>query len=85
MTKRHLVEEKGAEFGRAFEHFLLMEITAYRSYAGKDFAINFWRTKAGAEVDFILHTGSDIIPLEIKYSPFKEEKFSKSGFFCGLV
>lgn len=64
LTKRHLVEEKGAEFGRAFEHFLLMEIIAYRSYAGKDFTINFWRTKSGLEVDFVLGQGE--IAIEIK-------------------
>jgi len=64
LTKRHLVEEKGAEFGRAFEHFLLMEMTAYRSYAGKDFAINFWRTKSGVEVDFVLGQGE--VAIEIK-------------------
>ncbi|MCG2712774.1 MAG: AAA family ATPase [Candidatus Omnitrophica bacterium] len=64
LTKRHLSEQKGAEFGRAFEHFLLMEIVAYRSYSGKDFSINFWRTKSGIEVDFILGQGE--VAIEIK-------------------
>lgn len=40
--------------------------------------INFWRTKAGAEVDFILHRGDNIVPLEVKYSTLREEKISKS-------
>jgi predicted AAA+ superfamily ATPase len=44
--------------------------------------INFWRTKAGAEVDFILHIGNSIIPIEIKYSKFTEEKISKSFMSC---
>ena len=64
LTKRHLAEQKGAEFGKAFEHFLLMETVAYRSYTGKDFAINFWRTKSGLEVDFVLGMGE--IAIEIK-------------------
>lgn len=64
LTKRNLQEQKGAEFGKAFEHFLFMEIIAYRSYAGKDFAINFWRTKSGIEVDFVL--GSGEVAVEIK-------------------
>jgi predicted AAA+ superfamily ATPase len=64
LTKRHLSEQKGAEFGHAFEHFLLMEIVAYRSYSGKDFSINFWRTKSGLEVDFILGQGE--VAIEIK-------------------
>ncbi|MBU4418629.1 MAG: DUF4143 domain-containing protein, partial [Candidatus Omnitrophica bacterium] len=46
------------------EHFLLMEMVAYRSYAGKDFTINFWRTKSGLEVDFILGQGE--VAIEIK-------------------
>ncbi len=64
LTKRQLAEVKGAEFGKAFEHFLLMEMVAYRSYAGKDFVINFWRTKSGLEVDFVLGKGE--VAIEIK-------------------
>ncbi|MBA7568157.1 hypothetical protein ES708_09878 [subsurface metagenome] len=64
LRKQHLEEERGDEFGRAFEHFLLMEILAYRSYSGQDFTINFWRTKTGLEIDFILARGE--IAIEIK-------------------
>jgi predicted AAA+ superfamily ATPase len=72
LTKRHIAEQRGSEFGKAFEHFILMEIVAYRSYSGKDFAINFWRTKSGLEVDFILGVGK--IAIEIKGSGFIEKK-----------
>ncbi len=72
LTKRHLAELKGAEFGKAFEHFLLMEMVAYRSYTGKDFAINFWRTKSGLEVDFVLAQGE--IAIEIKGAGRIEKK-----------
>ncbi len=61
LTKRHLQEEKGEEFGKAFEHFILMEINAYRSYNSKTFSLNFWRTKSGLEVDFILGEGEVVI------------------------
>ncbi len=64
LTKRHIEEEKGVEFGKAFEHFLLMEIVAYRSYSERDFEINFWRTKSGLEVDFVLGKGE--VAIEIK-------------------
>jgi len=64
LRKRHLEEEKGAEFDKAFEHFILMEITAYRSYSNSEFEINFWRTKSGLEVDFVLGAGE--VALEIK-------------------
>lgn len=66
LKKRHIEEEKGDEFGRALEHFILTEIAAYRAYSNGEFAINFWRTKAGFEVDFVLGAGE--VALEIKGS-----------------
>ena len=72
MTKRHIAEQKGAEFGKAFEHFILTEIVAHRSYAGKDFSINFWRTKSGLEVDFVLGKGE--IAIEIKGSSHVDKR-----------
>jgi len=66
ITKRRIEEQKGAEFGKAFEHFILMEIVAYRSYSGKDFDVHFWRTKSGLEVDFVL--GSGEVAIEVKGS-----------------
>ena len=66
LTRRHIEEEKGVEFGKAFEHFLAMELFAYRSYSGFDFDINFWRTKTGLEVDFILAKGE--VAVEVKGS-----------------
>ncbi|MDP2653491.1 MAG: AAA family ATPase [Candidatus Omnitrophota bacterium] len=64
LTNRVLKEERGEEFGRAFEHFILMEILAYRSYRERDFEIRFWRTKSGLEVDFVL--GKAEVALEVK-------------------
>ena len=64
LTNRFIAETKGVEFGSAFEHFILMEIIAFRSYANKDFGINFWRTKSGLEVDFVLGKGE--IAIEVK-------------------
>lgn len=40
--------------------------------------INFWRTKAGAEVDFVVHAGGDVVPVEVKYSKFEKEKAPRS-------
>ncbi len=66
ITKRHIEEERGETFGKAFEHFILMEILAYRSYTESDFPVHFWRTKTGLEVNFILGDGE--VALEIKGS-----------------
>ncbi len=66
ITKRQISEPRGEQFGRALEHFILMEITAHSSYRELDYEINFWRTKSGLEVDFVLGGGQ--VALEIKGS-----------------
>ncbi|MBU4253606.1 MAG: AAA family ATPase [Acidobacteria bacterium] len=64
MVKRHLLEEKGELFGKAFEHFIFTELAAHSSYSDLHYTINFWRTRSGQEVDFILDEGR--IAVEIK-------------------
>jgi len=64
ITKRTIREERGELFGKAFEHFILMEMIAFRSYLNLDFEIGYWRTKTGLEVDFILGDGE--VAIEIK-------------------
>jgi len=66
ITKRHLGEDRGELFGKAFEHFIFMEIAAYNSYRELHYDINFWRTKSGLEVDFVLGGGQ--IAIEVKGS-----------------
>jgi predicted AAA+ superfamily ATPase len=43
-----------SEFGKSFEHWVLMEIMNYRRYRAPDLDVRFWRTSTGQEVDFIL-------------------------------
>ena len=40
--------------------------------------INYWRTIAKAEVDFILRLNEKVIPIEVKYQTFKKPKISRS-------
>jgi len=75
LIKRYLEDKKGEEFGKAFEHLMLMEIVAYRSYSELDFEINFWRTKSGLEVDFVLGKGETAI--EIKGSSWVDKRDMK--------
>lgn len=45
----------------------------------KDFGkVNYWRTLSKAEVDFVLSTGDEVVPVEVKYSNLEEPKVSKS-------
>ena len=64
ICKRSIVEEKGELFGNAFEHFIYLEMLAHKSYHDVDYEINFWRTKSGQEIDFVLGDGE--VAVEIK-------------------
>jgi len=64
LTRRRVAEERGEAFGRALEHFLLMEVLAHRSYRELGYDVHFWRTKSGLEVDFVLGDGE--VAVEVK-------------------
>ncbi len=64
ITHRRIAAEKGEEFGKAFEHFILMELLAHRAYRELNYNVNFWRTTSGLEVDFILGQGE--VAVEVK-------------------
>lgn len=66
LTKVTLKELKGPQAGISFENFIHNEIKAYQSYKEKNFDLNFWRTKTGLEVDFILD--HDRVYIEAKIS-----------------
>lgn len=54
------------EFGKSFEHYILMELRAFQAYAEPDMPLYFWRASSGQEVDFIL--GQKAAAIEIKAS-----------------
>jgi predicted AAA+ superfamily ATPase len=78
ITKRKIVDTSGDGFGRAFEHFIYMELYAYRAYSNKEFSINFWRTKTGQEVDFIL---DGEIAIEVKSGRIDQKQLRHLKFF----
>jgi len=66
LAHREFSQLKGDIAGKSFEHYILMEIIAYRGLYEKRFDIRYWRTKTGLEVDFIL--GDATVAIEIKIS-----------------
>ncbi len=66
LQNRKIDEARGEHFGRALEHYIFMEINAHRAYQDLHYEINFWRTKTGLEVDFILANGE--VAVEVKGS-----------------
>ena len=67
LSKRHIDELRGEQAGAAFEHYIYMELLAYRGLREVDFELAFWRTQTGLEVDFIL--GKAQIAIEVKIKP----------------
>ncbi len=78
--KNFAVLEQRTDNGLLIQSFIFQEIYKLQTQHFKDFNINFWRTKSGAEVDFILHKNNrDILPIEVKYRSIKEPKVTR-GF-----
>lgn len=87
LTRRGEVKEGSELFGRAFEHFIILEVFAHSSYSDLNYKISYWRTASQFEVDLILEND---IAIEIKSTDrvidkhlkglraFKEEHNSKS-------
>ena len=63
LARRHPVPGN-SDFGKAFEHFILMELRAYQAYKNPEMQISYWRTSSGQEVDFLL--GEREVAVEIK-------------------
>ncbi len=66
LSKQFNIEPGSYAFGKAFEHFIYMEIYAYSKYSGKDFPISYWRTASQLEIDFVL--GQHEVGIEVKSS-----------------
>lgn len=66
LTRRGQVLPGSELFGKAFEHFIWMELSAHSGYTEKNYPISYWRTSSGIEVDFIL--GDHEVGIEVKSS-----------------
>lgn len=72
---RGLIKKKSELFGKAFEHFIILEVRAYLSYARKFLNMSYWRSVSQAEVDLII---DNKVAIEIKSTPLIQDKHLKS-------
>jgi len=56
------------EKGKLFEHAVILEIVRRVRLLKKNWKVYYWRTSGGAEVDCIIETENELIPIEIKSS-----------------
>jgi len=54
--------------GAIFETAVLAEIVKVMSHRGEEPQVYFWRTAAGAEVDFVVEAQGKLVPIEVKLS-----------------
>lgn len=54
--------------GPALETLVLQELRAINDYRALGYAIHFWRTKNGLEIDFVLYGPSGLVAIEVKRS-----------------
>lgn len=64
LARQKLMDLRGAAAGKAFEHYIFMELQAYMHLERKRLTISYWRTKTGLEVDFVL--GEAQFAVEVK-------------------
>jgi hypothetical protein len=54
--------------GPLLEHWVAQDLIARASYLGRGHRVTFWRTRSGAEVDFIWEAPREEIPIEVKWT-----------------
>jgi predicted AAA+ superfamily ATPase len=57
-----------SEGGFLLEHWVACELAARIAYLGRAYRLSYWRSLGGAEVDFVLETPRETIPIEVKYT-----------------
>ncbi len=66
-------------YGKAFEHFIVVECLRLSAYAQNDFRFSYLRTKDGAEIDLIIERpGAPTVLLEIKSSNRVDERDTRA-------
>jgi predicted AAA+ superfamily ATPase len=82
LKKYKFTEFRGIDAGKGFEHYILLELMAYKLLNDLDYTIQFWRTQNGThEVDFILQDGK--FALECKMSNLIERRDLKGLILFG--
>lgn len=54
--------------GHLFEQFVMIELFYRCQYLGRSYKLSTWRTTTGAEVDAVIETPEEVIPVEIKWT-----------------
>lgn len=75
LARRGKVESGSELFGKALEHFIMMELSAHACYSELFYPLAYWRTASQFEVDFIL--GDAAVAIEVKATDSASDKHMK--------
>jgi len=64
------------EYGFVFQNFVMNILLERNQWTNSQ--VKFWRTTDGREVDFVVDSGTNVIPIEVKYSALKSPEIEKS-------
>lgn len=71
--------EQRTDMGLLIESFVFQELYKFKTQHYLAIDIHFWRTKSGAEVDFVLYKNEAcFIPIEVKYTHAKRLTITRS-------
>ena len=74
LCQRGVIKKNSELFGKAFEHFIILEMRAYLSYLRKNLSMSYWRSSSHFEVDLIV---GDKVAIEIKSQSLVQDKHLK--------
>ncbi len=63
--------------GAIFENLVVAELFKIYIHRGEEPALYFWRTAAGSEVDMVIETQDQLVPIEIKQSETPRPEMAK--------
>jgi len=68
--------ENNEQMGLIFQNLVYNRINREATQTLK--SVNFWRTKEGAEVDFIIRDGLSLLPIEVKFTNLSKPEITRS-------
>lgn len=74
LARRGRIDFKSELFGRAFEHFIALELRAFLAYHFIDLPLQYWRSTSHFEVDFII---GNKLAIEVKGTELVTDKHLK--------
>lgn len=74
LARRGKIRDGSELFGKAFEHFIALELRAWISYSKSRLPLQYWRSTSQFEVDFVL---GDALAIEVKATTQVTDKHLK--------